>query len=216
MSFEIVVEKIQNNNSATFTIHGSKTLYEETFDGTHAGWHKFLSDITTECGLKPDSFTVEGQQQSGTWIHVEGPDQLDPLLDEAVKSHQLRVRVTVKDAKAAKKTKAVKATKTQQADIEKGQLETEEDKKHSKSACAVCCFPVKLLILLVLYVILFAFWIVGLAVALAIDIVWLPFKIICPLCCPCICCAEEISKTVFGLVLWVLKSPFRLAKKILS
>ena len=44
MSFDISVEKVQGNSSTYFTVHGSRTLYEETYDGTRKRW---LTTTTT-------------------------------------------------------------------------------------------------------------------------------------------------------------------------
>ena len=112
--------------------------------------------------------------------------------------------------------KKSKSAKQNEKDVEKGQLETSDGQKEDKSTRCWCCYPCKLALLVALYSILFAFWVVGLVVAIVIELFWLPFKCLCPCLCPCFCCAEKIEKEVFALVFWVLKLPFTYAKKILN
>lgn len=63
-------------------------------------------------------------------------------------------------------------------DVEKGNMDVEDgEKKKSRSCCGIL---IRLPFLLFLYIILFAFWLVGLIFAIIIEIIWCPIKIICP------------------------------------
>jgi len=209
MSFEVIVEKIHNNSSNNFTISGKKDLYEESYDGSHAGWYKFRKDIASQAGYKNDNWIIEIQDQSSNWILVQDGPSLNPFLDTAATSGKMNIKI--QDVTVVSKSKGKQAN---QKDVEKGLPHDQ----HTKTGCQAlkCCFwPIRFVLLVIIYILLFAFWLVGILGALVIDIFWCPFKIICPLCCPCFCCIEEIQKELFSLVLWVLKSPIRLARHFL-
>jgi len=219
MSFVINVEKVENNASSNFTLNGSRTLYEETYDGTHAGWNKFRKDIMTEGGFQSTDFLLEGKQGE-SWIKLENVDQFEPFLDEAVNNGEMTIRVTIKSSSKKDKSKKTskkneignKATNSEDLEAGKSEQDTNDDKKSGKSSG---CNPCKFAILLVLFVLLFGFWVVGLVVVLVIELFWLPFKCLCPCLCPCICCIEGVEKKAFALVFFVLKLPLRLIKHVL-
>jgi len=207
MSFDIAIQKVVGKSTSVHATTGKKELFEETYDGTHAGWHAFLSAISREVGIPKDNLVVELKNAVENYVKVDDAAQFEPFLNAAISSGKMGVRATDKKH-YGKQTKEEKgSTSTPTKDVEKGH----QEKEHKKG-----CNPIKGFLLVIIYILLFAFWIVGLAVSLVIDLFWLPIKCICPLCCPCICCAEEITKDVFGLVLWVVKLPVTISKKILD
>jgi len=220
MSFEIITEKVHGNTSTTLTHSGTKSLYEETYDGTHAGWFKFRKDVATTAGLKSEDWVLEVQDHSATWQRVDGAEALEGFLEAAAKSGKLLIRVHERKNEKKEKPAKVKGEKkmpSKERDVEKGHTEHGSSSHSSECACCKClCWPVKLALLIIIYALLFGFWVVGLIVAFLIELFWLPFKCLCPVCCPCFCCAEAITKDIFGLVLWVLKLPVTIAKKILA
>jgi len=224
--FEVVIEKTNEERTEfnTFTTGGSQNLFEETFDGTHAGWERFRKDVTKACGPKSKAWLLEAKDASGNFVKVENGEQLNPFLEAAVNSGKLCIRVIDVGKAKSKSSKETKNQKSNEKDLEKGKKNKDEkdskssdDKDDGCSYCSAIWFPVRLILLIgVIYPILFAFWLIALVIVLIIEIVWCPFKILCPLCCPCFCCIEEIQKKTFGLFMFVLKSPFLLAKKILK
>jgi len=219
-----VIEVLDSKTSEVqiFTTNGSKIVYEESFDGTNAGWEKFRKDITSASGVK-GNFDIEVKESSSTYTKLTKGEDLNPYLE----SDKVTVRVI---SLTVNKTKNSKKKPKKEKDLEMGDTSNKSDKKSNNksssnshddsstgcSCCKIICFPCRLVLLFLIYAFLFVFWVLALLVSFIIELFWCPFKCICPLCCPCFCCLEEIEKEVFGLFFYILKAPFRLAKKILS
>jgi len=225
MSVEIVIHKIDSKGENTFTTSGSKTLYEDRYDGTQSGLVKFRKDIENACGLKGHDWILQVQDEHNNWLIIEKGSQLDTFLERG------KVVVKIEDlSKSPKPKKAPKsprqmeeATPEKKSKKEKKNESSSDDSDGCSCPCWICrgtckllCFPFKLVALIIIYAFLFVFWLLALLISIIIEIFWCPFKCICPLCCPCFCCIEEIEKKVFGLFFYVLKAPLKLAKKILS
>jgi len=219
MSVEIVIHKVDSSGEHTYTTSGSKTLYEDRYDGTQSGLLKFRKDVEQACGVKGHDWVLQVQDES--WVIIEKGSQLDTYLERG------KIVVKVQDLANPPKVKKAPKEKTPK-EAEEGKNEKKSNHSHSDDsdsgcACCICtgvcrliCFPFKLAALILIYAFLFVFWVLALIVTFIIELIWCPFKCLCPLCCPCFCCIEEIEKKVFGLFFWVLKSPLILAKKILS
>jgi hypothetical protein len=202
MSFEIIIE----NNSKIFTKEGSKTLYEETYDGTHSGWYKFQKDIASEVGIKDEHWKLYIKKDND-YILVDDANTFNELLENSINQGKMYVKIenTFKETKK-------KGTK----DIEKGEHYPEHTNKGEHRNSSLICKCIKIPILIIISIPLIILWILGIVVSFFIELFWLPFKICCPCACLCICCAEEIQKEIFGLFFYILKMPFRFIKWFLE
>jgi len=232
-SFEIVIEKVHHGKFSHHKIsEASKTVYEESFDGSHAGWFQFRKDVAHHAGFKSQDWILEVKDSSDSWVKVDSGEGLNPFLDAAIENHTMHIRVMEAKELVSKhhKHKHNKHDKSKERDLEMGEVHHDHKKHHKKHHhesgsethivrhCCwfIFCFPPRLALLILLYALLFVFWVVGLIFCLIVDLFCLPIKCCCPACCLCECLAEEIVKDAFGLFLYVLKLPIKLAKFLLT
>jgi len=200
MSFEVIVYR-PNGVSSTFT--GSFKKYEETYDGTNAGWYNFRKDVKENLSLKKDDFQLELKVSEETWVPLDA-GKFQEGLENAQKNGKLTVRHVDKNKK-------------QVHDAEKGNLDVEHTKSSSSSGGRSCFGTFcRHLFLIIIYCFLFPLWLIGIVGCFIIDLIFLPIECLCPCCCICLECCEWTDKKAFKFVIWILKAPFKFAKKILN
>lgn len=226
MSLEVVVYQ-ENGTSNTF--EGSKTKYEETYDGTSnflsqsfffrifihqffglgkilgSGWFNFRKDIKANLNLKKDDFQLELQKDENTWVPLTNGEQLQEAIDKAGSSGKIVVRLA-----GGKQTSPKNLESGTQQQQQQQQL---QNTASSGGGCGCCCRAIGLVLV---YSILFPLWVICFLGCLILDLIFLPFECCCPCVAPCLCVAECIGKGAWKFVFWIVKLPFEFAKKMLQ
>jgi len=89
-----IVQRTGFFRTSQTSIAGRFTFYEDTHDGSDAGFFKFSKDVSEAMGFSKDDVELEASSDQKIWVSIKSSASLDHMLQNVKSSKVLYVKLT--------------------------------------------------------------------------------------------------------------------------